>query len=231
MQEVPIWLGRPLWVDDPDFTLSFHVRHTALPAPGDDEQLRTLCARLLSTALTTMPRPRAGMLRLAGAVRHPRSTAGDLIEDVREVRHALGGTVNDAVLALVTGGFRDLLLANRVSAMVAELPVHLSDPLERLLAVRAELDRLKASGESRFGEVVTEAAGLAPPLLLSVGLFGGFPLPQRQLVTVTTNVPGPRVPCGGSGGRCAGCTRSSRSRTGCARGWPSRRTTGCCRSG
>ncbi len=43
--------GRPVWVDDPDFNLEFHVRHTALPAPGSWEQLRNLTARIFSQAL------------------------------------------------------------------------------------------------------------------------------------------------------------------------------------
>jgi WS/DGAT/MGAT family acyltransferase len=43
--------GRPVWVDDPSFNLEFHVRHTALPAPGSFEQLRNLTARIFSQAL------------------------------------------------------------------------------------------------------------------------------------------------------------------------------------
>ncbi|MGZ6827901.1 MAG: wax ester/triacylglycerol synthase domain-containing protein, partial [Mycobacteriales bacterium] len=51
VQEVPLWLGRPVWVDDPGFVLRYHVRHTALPRPGDDAVLRTLCSRVLSQPL------------------------------------------------------------------------------------------------------------------------------------------------------------------------------------
>ncbi|HEY5261183.1 MAG TPA: wax ester/triacylglycerol synthase family O-acyltransferase [Solirubrobacteraceae bacterium] len=43
--------GRPVWVDDPSFTLEFHVRHTALPSPGSWEQLRNLTSRIFSQAL------------------------------------------------------------------------------------------------------------------------------------------------------------------------------------
>ncbi len=43
--------GRPVWVDDPAFNLEYHVRHTALPAPGDWEQLRQLTARIFSQQL------------------------------------------------------------------------------------------------------------------------------------------------------------------------------------
>src|SRR5258705_10250784 len=44
-------MGRPLWVDDPSFNLEYHVRQTALPAPGDLNQLRLLTARIFSQRL------------------------------------------------------------------------------------------------------------------------------------------------------------------------------------
>jgi WS/DGAT/MGAT family acyltransferase len=47
----PLDTGRPLWVDDPRFNLEYHVRHTALPEPGDDEQLLRLCSRIFSQRL------------------------------------------------------------------------------------------------------------------------------------------------------------------------------------
>src|ERR1700686_3056343 len=43
--------GRPVWVDDPSFNLEYHVRHTALPAPGGWEQLQSLTARIFSQRL------------------------------------------------------------------------------------------------------------------------------------------------------------------------------------
>jgi WS/DGAT/MGAT family acyltransferase len=48
---VPFSLGRPVWVDDPHFNIEYHVRHTALPAPGDDEKLKRLTARIMSQQL------------------------------------------------------------------------------------------------------------------------------------------------------------------------------------
>jgi len=47
----PLDSGRPVWVDDPDFNLEFHVRHTALPSPGSEEQLFRLAARVASQQL------------------------------------------------------------------------------------------------------------------------------------------------------------------------------------
>src|SRR5919205_4141257 len=48
---VPFGQGRPKWVDDPHLNLRYHVRSTALPAPGSEEQLRRLAGRLLSQKL------------------------------------------------------------------------------------------------------------------------------------------------------------------------------------
>ncbi|MEA2355670.1 MAG: diacylglycerol O-acyltransferase / wax synthase, partial [Solirubrobacteraceae bacterium] len=43
--------GRPVWIDDPTFNLEYHLRHTALPAPGNREQLLRLLARVMSQQL------------------------------------------------------------------------------------------------------------------------------------------------------------------------------------
>ena len=47
----PLETGRPLWVDDPAFNLGYHLRHSALPAPGTEDQLRALAARIFSQRL------------------------------------------------------------------------------------------------------------------------------------------------------------------------------------
>jgi diacylglycerol O-acyltransferase / wax synthase len=51
VREVPMQMGRPLWVDDPHFQILYHVRHTAVPRPGSDEQLRNLAGRVLGQRL------------------------------------------------------------------------------------------------------------------------------------------------------------------------------------
>ncbi len=51
VREVPGHLGLPVWVDDPDFDLDYHVRRSALPRPGSDAQLRALVGRLIARRL------------------------------------------------------------------------------------------------------------------------------------------------------------------------------------
>jgi diacylglycerol O-acyltransferase len=48
---VPFGMGRPVWVDDPHLNLAYHVRHTALPEPGSEQQLRNLAGRIFSQQL------------------------------------------------------------------------------------------------------------------------------------------------------------------------------------
>ena len=48
---VPLEQGRPVWVDDPHFNITYHVRHTALPRPGGDRELKRLAGRVFSQAL------------------------------------------------------------------------------------------------------------------------------------------------------------------------------------
>lgn len=337
---VPFDLGRPVWVDDAHFALDYHVRHSALPAPGDDGQLRAFVGRImgqqldrakplweiwmvegvaggrwamlakthhalvdgvsgtdllavimdLSPEATVLdpddwaPGPAPGRLELmAEAVgdlarspyeqlravraatrvpRHALSQALDVargvssmagivrptpvsslngplgphrrydwaattVDDIKRVRKALGGTFNDVVLAAITKGFRDLLeargesvdrvvrtlvpvsvraradtgmavgdgtYANKVSAMFAELPVGIEDPRQRLHAISVQMEGLKESKEALAGEALTSLSGFAPPMLLALGMRLATRVAQRNVNTVTTNVPGPQFP-------------------------------------
>src|SRR5436190_12308466 len=49
--EVPFGLHHPLWIEDPDFDLDFHIRSTAIPSPGTTEQLTNLVSRLVALPL------------------------------------------------------------------------------------------------------------------------------------------------------------------------------------
>lgn len=141
------------------------------------------------------------------------------LDDVRVVRKAYGVTVNDVALAAVSGGFRQLLMSrgeepdahslrslvpvstrepgaesipdNRVSLMLPYLPVDIVDPVERLRVVRERIRDLRAHHEPEAGGSLTTAAELGPFLPVSWGIRLGLWLPQRQIATVTTNVPGP----------------------------------------
>jgi WS/DGAT/MGAT family acyltransferase len=151
------------------------------------------------------------------------------LAEVKGIRAALGGTVNDVVLAAITNGFRELLISrgeevagrtirtmvpvsvrlpsergtynNRVSAMFAELPVGLEDPVERLNAIRDQMEGLKESKQAVAGEVLTSLSGFAPPMLLALGMRVASRVAQGRLNTVTTNVPGPQIPLFAAGRR------------------------------
>ncbi len=92
IMEVPFGQGRPVWVDDDAFDIEYHVRLTALPRPGDDDQLSTLMARIQSLALDRR-RPLWEMWFIDGL-------AGDAIGLVIKTHHALGDGIANVDLAL-----------------------------------------------------------------------------------------------------------------------------------
>jgi len=307
VRSVPLELGRPVWVDDPHFTLEYHLRHTALPAPGDDATFCRLMGRIMSQPLdrnrplwetwlvegleggqwalvfkihhcmvdgiagiellrvvldleadtpvtvskswepqpepanmtkvldawgglasdvltTARCLPRAitqpkrtvrsavanvrGLARFAGdlAATPPLSIEGSIgphrawahssasLDDVKRIRSAFGGTINDVVLAAVSGGYRELLLSrgedadrarvrslvpvstrhddaqgvpdNRVSTLLYDLPVQIADPVERLRIVHDQMSELKESHMAEAGEMVIVLGNLAPPMVV-----------------------------------------------------------------
>ncbi|MBA3655289.1 MAG: wax ester/triacylglycerol synthase family O-acyltransferase [Actinobacteria bacterium] len=83
---------------------------------------------------------------------------------------------------------------NKVSAMFAELPVNITDARERLDAIHAQMGTLKESKQAVAGEALTSLTGFAPPMLLALGTRVFSRIPQRNVNTVTTNVPGPQFP-------------------------------------
>jgi WS/DGAT/MGAT family acyltransferase len=83
---------------------------------------------------------------------------------------------------------------NKVSAMFAELPVGIADPVERLEVLRAQLAGLKDSKQAVAGEALTSLSGFAPPILLALGARLATKAAQRNINTITTNVPGPQLP-------------------------------------
>jgi diacylglycerol O-acyltransferase / wax synthase len=340
VRRVPGDLGRPVWVDDPHFNIEYHVRHSALPAPGGEEELRRLVGRIMSQQLDRakplweiwvidglegdrwalaskvhhcmvdgvsgtellslildltpdakplepvawVPRPAPSSLSLVAtalselvqipieparslraALRVPSEAAGQLFEvlrglssmlgvirptpttslngpigphrrwawatttvdDIKQVRARHGGTFNDVVLACITAGFRELLisrgespdriirtmvpvsirprnasgvavgdgeLSNKISVMFANLPVREADPVARLHDLSRQMEGLKDSHEAVAGEALTSIGGFAPPILLALGVRFASKGSQRNINTVTTNVPGPQLP-------------------------------------
>jgi WS/DGAT/MGAT family acyltransferase len=150
------------------------------------------------------------------------STAYVHLSDVKAIRSALGGTVNDIVLTIVAAGLRELLQSrgeniegdgvrvlvpvsvrqpgergvynNQVSAMLPTLPVGTNDPVETLQSIRTQMDRLKQSGQAVAGEVLTSLSGFTPPLLLALGGRLAARSPSLGVQTGVTNVPGPQQP-------------------------------------
>ncbi|HUI04697.1 MAG TPA: wax ester/triacylglycerol synthase family O-acyltransferase, partial [Acidimicrobiales bacterium] len=339
VRRVPFELGRPVWVDDPHFSLPYHLRHTALPSPGDDAAFCRLMGRIMSQPLdrdrplwetwfvegledgrwalvfkihhcmvdgiagvgllrvvldlepeTTVstpqpwdprPEPRGvakvldawgglatdafattrwlsraivrpadgvrfaaatvrGLARFAGELRPtpPLSIQGSIgphrswahssasVGDVQAIRSITGATINDVILAAVSGGYRELLLSrgedvhrarvrslvpvstrhedgegqtdNRVSTLLYDLPVHIADPVERLMAVHDAMVKLKASHMAESGELIAAMGNLAPPMVVGslsrIAIRAAHRLSQRSINTVATNVPGPQFP-------------------------------------
>jgi diacylglycerol O-acyltransferase / wax synthase len=328
---VPFDQGRPVWVDDPHLNLDYHVRQSALPSPGSEEQLRNLAARVFSQQLdrskplwelwlieglrddrfaivgkshhalvdgvsgvdiTTvlfdldaepqgppssgppwLARPEPTDLKLLGdawkerltsppeivrgvraALRGPRQilrgvgatskvlgagmaapstifnveigphrrfaiTQADLAE-LKRVKDRHGGTVNDVILSIVAGGIGKYLrargheteglemralvpvsvradeehgaLGNRISAMMAPLPVWCEDPVERLKILTGEMGDLKASGQAVGAEILTKLTDFAPSTIASQA--ARLQPAQRFFNLVVTNVPGPQFP-------------------------------------
>jgi diacylglycerol O-acyltransferase len=147
------------------------------------------------------------------------------LSDVKDIRSVFGGSVNDVVLAAVSGAFRRVLMErgdpvedvvlrslvpvsvrhpddhawnNQVSLILADLPVGIADPVERLRAIQHQMQELKASHQVTAGEAVIATAEFLPPILLSLGARAVMSVlrksPQRTINTVTTNVPGPQYP-------------------------------------
>lgn len=329
-------MGRPFWVDDPQFNIDYHVRHTGLPQPGTDAELRQLLGRIFSQRLdrskplwelwlvqgleddqfaliskthhalvdgvsgvdiatvlfdlTPVPNealaateawtpasepsdaelvaegvkglvrtPVSVAGRALGALQHPQHALGQAREaveglgqvawaglnpapevplnvaigphrrvrwaqsqlaDFKAIKDALGGTVNDVVLAVVAGALGRWLrsrgvrtqgtelralvpvsirdtdergsLGNRITAMRAPLPVYVEDPVERLRLVRAEMGGVKESKQALGAEVISGLSDFAPPTLLAQASRLNFS--TRLFNLIVTNVPGPQFP-------------------------------------
>ena len=140
--------------------------------------------------------------------------------EIREIRSSLGGTVNDVVLAILSGALREYLdsrgydvtgeeprvaipvnvrmedeegaLGNRISMMLTPLPIGEADPAKRLETVRERLDQLKQENQAGAMEQFTRLGSYAPA---SWHAFAGALPPVNTAVNmICTNVPGPMIP-------------------------------------
>ncbi|MGV0871225.1 WS/DGAT/MGAT family O-acyltransferase [Mycolicibacterium sp. XJ879] len=142
------------------------------------------------------------------------------LADVAKIRATFDVTLNDVVLAAITDSFRLGLIRrgveprrnslptlvpvsvrsneamseadNRISVMLPYLPVDKSNPVEQLRAVHDRLTTVKSSGQRQASSVFVAATNVVPFPLTAWAVRALTRLPQRGVVTVATNVPGPR---------------------------------------
>lgn len=138
----------------------------------------------------------------------------------KRIKDTFGGTVNDVVLAVVTGALRKWLQGrgvrteglelralvpvsiraedehgqpgNRLAAMRGPLPVYLEDPVRRLRVVSEQMEGLKRSKQALGAEVISRFNDFAPPTLLAQAARINFS--TRLFNLIVTNVPGPQMP-------------------------------------
>lgn len=148
-------------------------------------------------------------------------------QEVRAIRSALGGTVNDVVLTILGGALGSYLKAhgqqvtdtrlrlmipvnvrteeqrgamgNRVSMMLPQIPVGIDDPIARLTAVRTEMDALKASDQGAAFDRLLGLVENAPAAFSA--LAGRVGILPGMINLACTNVPGPLIPLYGTGHR------------------------------
>jgi len=141
-------------------------------------------------------------------------------QEVRGIRSALGGSVNDVMLTILGGALGRYLratgantagrsvrvmipvnvrsedekgaLGNRVSMMLPDIPVGIEDPAARLAAVRGEMDRLKAQSQASAFEAIRGLSDSVPAVWHALAGMNGVPPGGANMVC--TNVPGPMIP-------------------------------------
>jgi WS/DGAT/MGAT family acyltransferase len=142
------------------------------------------------------------------------------LEHFKAIKNSLGGTVNDVVLAVVSGALARWLrtrgvrteglelraqvpvsirsedehdrLGNRIAALRAPLPVYARDPVERLRIVRESMQGVKESKQALAAQMITGLEDFAPPTILSMAARTHWS--PRLFNLIVTNVPGPQVP-------------------------------------
>lgn len=206
------------------------VFDTAARAAGDLREAANVVERAVSTAVAAARGRPVHPLNAAIGEQRRFGTARTTLADHRAVRAAVGGTVNDVVLAVVTGGLRRWLITrgepltagtsvralvpvsvrarrgwadsgNNISAYFVELPVGEDDPVRRLERVSAAMEQHKRSGRAVGATSLIRLVGLAPPTLHSLGARLASQLSSHAYNVLVTNVPGPPKPLYAMGAR------------------------------
>ena len=174
----------------------------------------------VAAALRKVSRPaRSGPLNApTGAARRFGWTDVSL-EDLKRIKNAHGGTVNDVVLTVMAGALRSWMMTrgevvrssvramvpvsvrtadatsgNHVAAFLCDLPIGEADPLIRYERVRFEMDMLKESGQMNGANALVGMVGFTPPTIHALGARVGSQFSRRVFNVVITNVPGPQFP-------------------------------------
>jgi WS/DGAT/MGAT family acyltransferase len=150
------------------------------------------------------------------------------LDDVKRIRKAHGGTVNDVLLNVVSGALREWLLSrgqpvvggmavralvpvsmqddgalagNRVSSYLVDLPVGEPNPRVRLARLSYAMRGIAQHGQSVGADSLIALTGFAPPTLHALGARAARGLSRRLFNLVVTNVPGPQFPLYAAGSR------------------------------
>jgi WS/DGAT/MGAT family acyltransferase len=177
-----------------------------------------------------MSRPaRSGPLNatIGGARRY--ATTQTELENLKRIKRAHGGTINDIVLTVLAGALRSWMMTrgesvttrssiramvpvsvrtsaaddsgNQIAAFLCDLPIGEPDPVIRLERIRFEMDMLKETGQMLGATALVGVASFTPPTVHSLGARVVSAMSRRVYNVVITNVPGPQFPLYAGGAR------------------------------
>jgi WS/DGAT/MGAT family acyltransferase len=210
------------WVRSPADAVST-VRHGLDDAHGAARRVGRSIGGVVSAVSSVVRSAAPGPLNAEIGEQRRYATAATDLADYKRIRKAHGGTINDVVLAVITGALREWLLtrgerltarsevrvmvpvsireseaapatANQITAFLCDLPVGEPDPVVRLQRVTFEMGQYKASNRMLGAQAIVGLAGFSPPTLHALGARAVSGLSQRVWNTVVTNVPGPQFP-------------------------------------
>jgi diacylglycerol O-acyltransferase len=189
---VPGRLANPVWVDDPDFDIAYHVRRSALPRPGSADQLRELVARIVSRPLDRQ-RPLWEVYLVEG-LEHGR------VAMLSKSHQVLVDGVHTVDLAQVLldrspvarpfqhDDWRPLSSPTQTGLLAAAVQEAVTDPASVLDTARASLDAVRRSAETVAGRAGRVVGALANRRPTGDHPLGGPLSQQRRIVTVATDL-------------------------------------------